>query len=278
MLLTEISDGIWVTSARPAPDDARAGVVAGADGVLVVGSSQRVGAQEGGLAAAVAGLGRGPVQAVILTHVESAAGAEGAPAHDLGAVSAVWPGAQVLVHEDASAYGGPAAGEPTPPPRRTFSAAAVVDLGGRLVEVVHPGGGHGVGAAVVRVADADVVWVGALVAGPAEAGGEGAVPDFGTTCRPLAWPSTLDVILDLLTPSSVVVPGHGHLVDRGYVEQQRNEVGLVSQTLRDLAAAGVPAAEALQRGDWPYPREQLAEAVRRGYDALPRGARQLPRA
>ena len=92
----------------------------------------------------------------------------------------------------------------------------------------------------------------------------------------MEWPATLDLVVGLLTVDSVVVPGHGLPVAREFVEEQRSAIGVVAETIRDLATRGVPVADALQAADWPYPREQLADAVRRGYEQLPRSARQLP--
>ena len=45
----------------------------------------------------------------------------------------------------------------------TFSSAPVIDLGDRMVELVHPGRGHTGGDLVVRVPDADVLLAGDLV-------------------------------------------------------------------------------------------------------------------
>ena len=39
---------------------------------------------------------------------------------------------------------------------------------------------------------------------------------------------------------------------------------------------GQTVDDALAATQWPYPAEQLAMAVRRGYQQLPRGTRQLP--
>jgi hypothetical protein len=50
----------------------------------------------------------------------------------------------------------------------------------------------------------------------------------------------------------------------------------VAETVRDLATRGIPRDQALEKAEWPYPREELGEAVRRGYEHLPRSARQLP--
>ena len=55
----------------------------------------------------------------------------------------------------------------------------------------------------------------------------------------MEWPLSLDIVLGLLTPRSVVVPGHGAPVDREFVEIQRNEIGIVAETIRDLATRGI---------------------------------------
>ena len=263
MPFTEVADRVWVTTTGSG--DTTTTVVAGARGLVVVDPAG-VGAEAlrdlvlGGAAQDAA-----EVVAVVLTH------AHAEHVGDLDALRATWPDVVVHLHEaaaDALGDSGPAT-----PTLRTFSAAAVVDLGDRVAEVVHPGAGHSDGDAVLRLPDVDVVVVGDLVAA--------GQPDLGPGCRPLAWPSTLDVVLDLLTPASAVVCGHGGaagVVDREHVEDQRNRLGLVSQTVRDLAGSGVRAEEALTRGEWPYPAASLAHAVANGYAALPRGARQLPRA
>lgn len=155
------------------------------------------------------------------------------------------------------------------PADRTFSSAAVVDLGDRLVELVHPGRGHTAGDLVVRVPDVDVLLAGDLVE-------ESAPPALGADSWPLEWPQSLDLVLGLLTPASVVVPGHGAVVDRAFVEQQCDDLRAVAETLRGLAAQGVPEAEAIAAAEWPLPAEALGHAVARAYAQLPRARRQLP--
>jgi hypothetical protein len=92
----------------------------------------------------------------------------------------------------------------------------------------------------------------------------------------MEWPLSLDIVLGLTTSASVVVPGHGAPVGRDFVEEQRNAIGVVAETIRDLATRGVPVDEALDTAEWPYPREELAAAVRRGYAHLPRAQKRLP--
>lgn len=159
------------------------------------------------------------------------------------------------------------------PADRTFSSAVSLDLGDRAVELVHPGRGHTGGDLVLRVPDVDVLLAGDLVE---ESMARNGVPGFGEDCYPLEWPHSLDIVLSLSTSSTVVVPGHGAPVDREFVEEQRNAIGIVAQTIRDLAARGVPAGDALEAVEWPYPREELAAAVRRGYAHLSRSEKRLP--
>jgi glyoxylase-like metal-dependent hydrolase (beta-lactamase superfamily II) len=157
------------------------------------------------------------------------------------------------------------------PPGRTFATVASIDLGDRVVEVVHPGRGHTDGDAVVRVPDADVVYAGDLVE-------ESGPPAYGDDSYPLEWGPTLDVVQGLMTERTAVVPGHGAVVDRAYVGAQRGDIGVVADTIRRLAAEGVPVEQAVADADWPYPREALAEAVQRGYAdlATSSGRRTLP--
>jgi glyoxylase-like metal-dependent hydrolase (beta-lactamase superfamily II) len=160
-------------------------------------------------------------------------------------------------------------------PGRTFSSAMALDLGDRQVELLHPGRGHTGGDLVVRVPDADVLVAGDLVEESALRHG---VPGFGSDCYPLEWPAALDLVLGLLGPGSVVVPGHGAPVDQDFVGEQRAAIGVVAETIRDLAGRGVPVAQALDAAPWPYPAEELADAVRRGYAQLPPAGRRLPMA
>jgi glyoxylase-like metal-dependent hydrolase (beta-lactamase superfamily II) len=152
---------------------------------------------------------------------------------------------------------------------RTFSSVTSIDLGDRSLELVHPGRGHTAGDLVVRLDDADVLLAGDLVE-------ESAVPSYGEDCYPMEWPTSLDLTLDLIGPETVVVPGHGAPVGREFVQEQRAAIGVVAETIRDLAGRGVPLEAAVGATQWPYPAEDLRHAVRRGFEQLPRSAKRLP--
>ena len=66
-------------------------------------------------------------------------------------------------------------------PTETFSSARAVDLGDRMVELVHPGRGHTAGDLVLRVPDADLVFAGDLVEESARHVEGSAVPGSVTT-------------------------------------------------------------------------------------------------
>ena len=279
----EVADRCWV--ARWERLDVNVGLVGGERGLLVVDTHTSE-ADARRVVDAVRRLGAGEVAAVVNTHVHFD--------HTFGNVvfSEEYAAPPILAHEDAAAAledharetreGARASDDPRDAaiaetrllaPTETFSSAKVVDLGDRLVEVVHPGRGHTSGDVVVRVGDADVLFAGDLVE---ESAARHAVPGFGRDCYPMDWPASLDLVVGMLGEGTVVVPGHGNPVDRDFVQEQRSAIGVVAETIRDLASRGVPVAEALDAADWPYPKEELRHAVSRGYAHLPRSSRSLP--
>jgi glyoxylase-like metal-dependent hydrolase (beta-lactamase superfamily II) len=276
----EVADRVWV--ARQQWYDLNVCLVRGSAGLLVV-DTQASAVAARAIVEDVRALGIGAVTAIVNTHehfdhtfgngaFREAYGALPIHAHEVAAAQTVDAGERIkerFAEETDDPHRDEVIATEIVPADHTFSSVTVLDLGDRQVELLHPGRGHTAGDAVLRVPDADVVLAGDLVE-------ESGPPAYGVDCHPLDWPGTLDMVLTLLTPGSVVVPGHGARVDRDFVEQQRQDVAIAAQTIRDLAAAGVPADRALAEGEWPFPREGLEHAVRRGYAALPPGGRSLP--
>jgi len=277
----EVADRVWV--AREEWYDVNITVVAGDAGLLVVDThaSERAAAD---VRDAVRRLSRLPIAAVVNTHEHfdhtfgNAVLGVGVPvwAHETAAANTIAAGERIRAAYAADTddpHRDEVLATRIVPADHTFSSATTLDLGNRPVELVHPGPGHTAGDAVVRIPDVDVLLAGDLVEESALRDG---VPSFGEDCHPLAWPLSLDLVLGLLTRESVVVPGHGAPVDREFVEEQRNTIGIVAETIRDLATRGIPVDRALDAADWPYPSGELAAAVRRGYQHLPRSQKRLP--
>jgi glyoxylase-like metal-dependent hydrolase (beta-lactamase superfamily II) len=282
-VFAEVADRVWV--ARYDWFDVNVGAVGGSDGLLVVDTNASAAAARTVLDD-LRRLSAAPLVAAVNTHVHFD--------HTFGNGVFASEGAEIVAHEDAAAaiaahaatirsqaeaeadederYAELVATEAVVP-GRTFSSALTIDLGDRVVELVHPGRGHTSGDVVVRVPDADAVLAGDLVEESAVRSG---VPGFGDDSFPMEWPTSLDLVLNLIGPDTVVVPGHGAPVGRDFVQDQRSSIGVVAETIRDLAGRGVPLDQALEAAEWPYPREELASAVRRGYEHLPRAQKRLP--
>jgi len=109
-------------------------------------------------------------------------------------------------------------------PNHTFTEAASIDLGGREVLLHHLGRGHTDHDVVAEIADADVTFVGDLVE-------QGAPPSFDDSF-PLDWPDSLENLLD--RAGSIIVPGHGDVVDRTFVARQRIDIAEVGEVARRL--------------------------------------------
>jgi glyoxylase-like metal-dependent hydrolase (beta-lactamase superfamily II) len=96
----------------------------------------------------------------------------------------------------------------------------VIDLGGRSVTIAHLGRGHTT-ADLIAVApdpddeDAPVVFTGDLV----EESGDPCI-DLDSDLQ--AWPATLDRVLAVGGPDAIYVPGHGSIVDAGFIRRQRD--------------------------------------------------------
>ncbi len=270
----EVGDRCWV--ARHTTTDVNVGLVGGSRGLVVV-DTQASAVLARRVVDRVRDLGAGEVVAVVNTHAHRD--------HVLGNGVFVeeYGGPPVVAHEEAAAVvrehgqemvdslAGHLDMTGTTPvvPDQTFLSAKVLDLGDRIVELVHLGRGHTAGDVVAVVADADVTYAGDLVA-------ESGTPGFGPDCFPLEWPETLDLLAGMLRPGGVVVPGHGRPVGKDFVVEQRGSIAAVAEGIRSLAGRRVPLEDMGREPHWPYPAEDLQQAFRRGLAQLPREARSLP--
>lgn len=144
------------------------------------------------------------------------------------------------------------------PPNRTVRREAALTVGGRPVLLRHLGRGHTAGDLVVQVPDADLLVAGDLVE-------QGAPPSFEDS-YPLEWPDTLHEVLHLLGPATVVVPGHGAVVDRAFVAGQEQALAALAWLIREGHASCAPAETVAAKAE--LPAEPALVAVRRGYAEL----------
>jgi glyoxylase-like metal-dependent hydrolase (beta-lactamase superfamily II) len=144
------------------------------------------------------------------------------------------------------------------PPDHVVHTVTGIEPGGRPVRLHHLGRGHSPGDLVVEVPDADVLLAGDLVE-------EGGPPTFDDG-YPLEWPATIVALLGLTTPSTVVVPGHGGLVDAGFVRMQHTDLTTLEWLIRDGYADRATVAEVAAKA--PFGPDVARVAVERGYAEL----------
>lgn len=127
------------------------------------------------------------------------------------------------------------------PPDHVFDDLVTIEVGGRSIALRHLGRGHTDADIVAIVPDAGVMFAGDLLE-------NGAPPWFGDG-YPLDWPGTVERLLDLVT--GPVVPGHGSLGDRAFVESQLADFRTVAAVARALHARELDRQAALAA--MPYP-------------------------
>jgi glyoxylase-like metal-dependent hydrolase (beta-lactamase superfamily II) len=137
------------------------------------------------------------------------------------------------------------------PPDRSFAETVRILVGGRAVWLRYLGRGHTDTDIVVEVPDAGVLFAGDLV----EAG---ATPFFGDG-YPLDWPETVSRLADLVR--GPVVPGHGEVGDRRFVESQLAAFLEIARLGREVQAGRTTLEEAIAAS--PFSDETSREPLER---------------
>ena len=134
------------------------------------------------------------------------------------------------------------------PPNKTFRDSVSIDLGGRRVQLTHFGRGHTDNDVVVVVPDVHVILAGDLVE-------QGGPPSFEDS-YPMDWPGTLGRMLDVA--DGPVIPGHGEVVSRSFVEAQLADVSALAQLARRVRLDGGSADDALPLSHFPATSARIA--------------------
>jgi glyoxylase-like metal-dependent hydrolase (beta-lactamase superfamily II) len=142
------------------------------------------------------------------------------------------------------------------PPEHTFDTETTLDIGGRRVDLRYLGRAHTDNDIVVHLPDANLVFAGDLVE-------ESAPPFFGDG-YPIEWPATLERLL-ALAPTTVV-PGHGAVGDRAFLQSQLEDVRSIADLGRRVHTAELDVEAAIALA--PYPPEAAREPIERAVAQL----------
>ncbi|OBJ19758.1 MBL fold metallo-hydrolase [Mycobacterium colombiense] len=208
--------------------DVTIGLVWGSGGALLVDTGTTL-TEAAAIDADVRLLAGRPVDHIVLTHkhfdhVLGSSQFTGARVHCAPEVAEHLSSATDQLREDALRHGADPAEEDAAiaalRPAHRGGYDAVVDLGDRTVTIAHLGRGHTASDLVVVAPGRDdregvVVFTGDLV----EESGD---PAIDADSDVAAWPATLDRLLAVGGPGAIYVPGHGDVVDAGFVRRQRD--------------------------------------------------------
>jgi glyoxylase-like metal-dependent hydrolase (beta-lactamase superfamily II) len=149
-----------------------------------------------------------------------------------------------------------------PPDHPVGDEGADIEIGGRRIELRWLGRGHTDNDLVIRVPDAPVIFAGDLL--------ENGAPPWIGDGYPLDWPATIERILAFLpmtgTNSVAVVPGHGEVGDRAFVEQSLAEMRTIADLARRVGAGDLALADAIRAA--PYPADAARGALQRALAQL----------
>jgi glyoxylase-like metal-dependent hydrolase (beta-lactamase superfamily II) len=149
---------------------------------------------------------------------------------------------------------------PDPPDRTVGDEGAEIEIGGRRFELRWLGRGHTDNDLVIGLPDAAVVFTGDLL--------ENGAPPWTGDGYPLDWPATIEGILALASgPLPVaVVPGHGAVGDRAFVERSLADLQAVADLGRRVAAGELGLVDAIAAAPWPA--DAAAETIERALAQL----------
>jgi glyoxylase-like metal-dependent hydrolase (beta-lactamase superfamily II) len=139
------------------------------------------------------------------------------------------------------------------PPERTFPAGTTIHLGDRAVDLAYHGRGHTDSDISIHVPDASVLFAGDLIE-------NGAPPSFGQG-YPMEWAETVERLLPLGT--GAVVPGHGRVGDRAFLEAQLAAFRGIADLAREVHAGTRSVEDAIAASPFgpETPRNAIERAV-----------------
>jgi glyoxylase-like metal-dependent hydrolase (beta-lactamase superfamily II) len=144
-----------------------------------------------------------------------------------------------------------------PPDRTVDDNGVILEIGGRRIDLLWLGRGHTDNDIVIDVPDGRTIFAGDLL--------ENGAPPWIGDGYPLDWPATIDGILAVVAAGErrtvAVVPGHGDVGDRAFVERSLSEMTAIATLARKVADGGLALADAARLA--PYPPDVATEALER---------------
>ncbi|HEX7397923.1 MAG TPA: MBL fold metallo-hydrolase [Propionibacteriaceae bacterium] len=254
-------DGVYVTTLEPAT--VNVGLVVGTSGALLVDSGSSP-AQGQALRDSIATVTDVALRHVVVTHHHWD------HTYGLGAFA----GVETIGHESlAASLSSEAAREAAAEqglapddvvgPTTSISILAARDLGGIHVEIGHFGPGHTQGDLAILVPEARVLFAGDLVE-------NGAPPQVDETTSLKDWPQVMEALLTLCKPDTIVVPGHGDLVEPDFIAWQRAGLAAIYGQCEWLVTQGVAETDAYAHPElqWPWDEEWVRASIHHAYIEL----------
>ena len=144
-----------------------------------------------------------------------------------------------------------------PPDQTVDDLGAILEIGGRRIDLLWLGRGHTDNDIVIHVPDGETFFAGDLL--------ENGAPPWIGDGYPLDWPATIEAILAVVPAGAqravAVVPGHGDVGDRAFVERSLAEMTAIASLARQVAEVGLVPADAARLA--PYPPDVATEALER---------------
>ena len=141
-------------------------------------------------------------------------------------------------------------------PTKTIKSGSSIDLGGRRIDFFHIGRGHTDNDMVISVGDVRLVFAGDLIE-------QGGPPSFEDSF-PMDWPGTLGRLLEMV--NGPVIPGHGDLVRRAFIEGQQADLTALSQLATRVRFDGGSVNDAVPLA--PFPARIARVALQRSFAQL----------
>jgi len=147
-------------------------------------------------------------------------------------------------------------------PTTSVSMIGVCDLGGLTVEIANFGPAHTHSDLILAVPDRSVVLAGDLV--------ESGPPQFDETSSLVGWVKALDALHSLLKPTTIIIPGHGHLLTPEDVAHFRSGLAALWDQSEWAFQQGISVDKAYgQKGvEWPWDRTTATAGISLAYREL----------